>query len=390
MSMLDKHNLQTLLECLAIVPDPRVKRRRLHKLIDILFLTLCALFSGCDTWQEIYEFGIIKEDWLKKYIDLENGVPSPDTIARVLSIIDPKKMNQVFSEIIKRFFKFDDERKIVAIDGKRLRGSQTENSTGVHMVGAFSIEQGISLGQVAVSKKENEIKAIPELLDILTLEKCTVTMDAIGCQREIIQKIMEKGGDYVIALKRNQPNLYSDVKLFFDYRMENGFKEKNFDVFGTFDKCHGRVESRKYWITGDVSWLPDLGKWPGLKSIGRVECQRTCRGKTTCDVRYFICSTEINAERFAQAVRGHWAIENKLHWRLDIGFSEDKIRIRARNAAQNLAILRRMILNIIKMESPAKKTSVRLKRIKAGWSNEYLMGLLALFFQESAQPVNSS
>ena len=369
-----------LLGYLSIIRDPLLDRKKLHQLTDVLFLSVCASLCGCDTWEDIYEFGEVREAWLRQYVALVNGIPSPDTIARIFSLIDPAEFEAAFRKWVSTLFEVKGDGQIIAIDGKRVRGSYGGGKAAIHMVGAFATESGLALAQVKVDDKSNEITAIPELLEALILKGCVVTLDAMGCQKEIVKKIKEKQGDYVISLKGNQGNLHDDVRLFLETEKEREFKSVKHSYFETTEKGHGRVETRRYWITDQIEWLEGKSEWQGLISIGLVESERFVKGKTTKETRCFICSTPPQAARFAQAVREHWSIENNLHWQLDVSFDEDKLRVRVKNAAQNLSILRRMILNTLKKED-SSKTSLKLKRKKAGWSEPYLVQLLGMLFK---------
>lgn len=362
---------------LSIIEDPRLERRKLHQLTDILFLSLCACLCGCDTWEDIYLFGQLREAWLKNYIPLVNGIPSPDTIARVFSLIDPNQFETAFRNWVSSLYEVK-EGTIIAIDGKRLRSSGGAGKSPIHMVGAFAAEYGLALGQLKTEEKSNEITAIPELLEALLLKGCIITLDAMGCQKSIVKKIVEKGGDYVISLKGNQGKLHEDIRLFLETERARNFKSCRHDYYETIEKNHGRVETRRYWVTDNIGWLGAREEWAGLTSIGLVESERYVKGETSCERRCFINSIKPEARKFGQAVRQHWAIENNLHWQLDVTFDEDKLKARLKNAAQNLAIMRRMVLNILKQEKT--KASLKGKRKMAGWSEDYLTQLLALLF----------
>lgn len=339
---------------------------------------MCASLCGCDTWEDIYLFAITREQWLRQYIKLTNGIPSVDTIARVFSLIDPNEFEAAFRNWVCSLYVVENG-KVIAIDGKRVRGSYGNGKSAIHMVGAFAAEAGLALAQVKTEEKSNEITAIPELLDTLILKGCIITLDAMGCQRAIVKKIIEQDGDYVISLKGNQGALHDDVKLFLETEQQNAFEKTKHDYYETIEKGHGRVETRRYWITDQIDWLENRENWSGLLSIGLVESERFIDGKTSIERRYFICSILPNARKFSQAVRQHRAIENNLHWQLDVTFDEDKLRARANNAAQNLSIMRRMVLNVLKQEK--SKGSLKGKRKKAGWSEDYLTRLLAILFK---------
>lgn len=370
---------QSLLGYLSIIKDPRLERKKLHLLSDILFFSVCASLSGCDTWSEIYFFAVEHEDWLKQYIKLANGIPSEDTIARVFSVIDPDQFELAFRSWVGSLYKIVQD-KVIPIDGKRVRGSYGNGKPAIHMVGAFAADAGLALAQVKTEDKSNEITAIPLLLDALILNGCIITLDAMGCQKSIVSKIREKKGDYVISLKGNQGNLHDDVKLFMETEINNNFKNTPHDYYETIEKGHGRVETRRYWITEKINWLDNKKDWEGLASIGLVESEVYKKGKTTIERRCFINSISADAKKFAGAVRHHWAIENNLHWQLDVTFDEDKLRMRVGYAAQNLSIMRRMVLNILKQDK-STKASLKTKRKKAAWNKAYLEQLLGILFK---------
>jgi predicted transposase YbfD/YdcC len=369
---------KNLLGYLSIVPDPRLNRKKLHLLSDILFISVCASICGCDTWTDIYLFASEHKDWLQQYIPLKNGIPSVDTIARVFSLIDPDKFELAFRAWVASLYTIQ-EGKIIPIDGKRVRGSYGNGKSAIHMVGAFAAESGLALAQVKTEDKSNEITAIPELLDALVLNGCIITLDAMGCQKAIVEKIVERGGDYVISLKGNQGNLHDDVKLFLETEIKKGFAKTPHDYYETIEKGHGRVETRRYWITDKIDWLANKSDWKKLSSIGLVESECYKEGKITVERRCFINSIVPEAKRFAHAVRQHWTIENNLHWQLDVSFDEDKLRMRAGYAAQNLSTMRRMVLNILKQDETTK-ASMKAKRKKAGWNKDYLVYLLGKLF----------
>ena len=367
-----------LIGYLSIIEDPRINRKKLHLLIDVLFMSVVACICGCDTWADIYEFGLAREEWLHKFIDLKNGIPSPDTIARVFSLIDPSQFEQAFRIWVASIYEKSTDGEIIAIDGKRVRGSYGNGKSAIHVVGAYATESGLALGQVKTSDKSNEITAIPELLNNFLLKGSIITMDAMGCQKEIVKKIKEISGDYVISLKGNQSNLHKDVKLFLDSIKDNKLKKKH-DYFETIEKGHGRVETRRAWISDDIDWLDNKDKWSGLNAVGCVEAEVYRKEKNSVETRYFICSIKPDAEKFSKAVRQHWAIENNLHWQLDVTFTEDKLRARIKNAAHNLSIMRRMVLNTLKKEDSGRKISLKTKRKKANWSEAFLLKLLTIF-----------
>lgn len=368
---------KSLMECFVGIYDPRVKGRCSHQLIDIMVITICAVLCGAEGWDEIEEFGLSREEWFKGFLELPNGIPSHDTIARVFAIIDPKAVTESFIEWVKG--KVSEGRKVIAIDGKTARGSRDESKgkKAIHMVQAIATEEGIILGQEATKEKSNEITAIPKLLEKLEVKGCVITIDAMGCQKKIVEKIIKKKADYVLALKDNQKELSQAVQLFLDEQIEKGFTNAEYDYYETKEKGHGRKEARRYWVTGSIGWLKEQKEWHGIKSIGVVESERTVKGKTSTERRYYITSLDVDAEDFAKAVRNHWKVESS-HWMLDVGFREDESRKRNKNCAKNFAIIRRLALNILRLEKTSKR-GIKGKRLKAGWDTEYLFKLLKLF-----------
>jgi len=368
----------SIIDHFSVIEDPRIERRKEHKLIDILCIAICATLSGADDFTAMEAFGYAKEEWFRTFLELPNGIPSHDTFGRVFSLIDNQKFCECFTSWVGAATA-ELGVKLIAIDGKTSRRSydKSRNKPAIHMVSAFATELGLTLGQVKTEEKSNEITAIPALLDRLTLSGCIVTIDAMGCQREIAAKIVDKGGDYVLAVKGNQKELHEDVKLFFDDVVGAGFKDTPHDYYETVEKGHGRIETRRYWTTDDIGWLDTAKKWRGLKMIGMVESEREIGESKTVERRYYIGSVENNAKVFGVAVRNHWTIENKLHWSLDVMFREDDSRIRIGNAAENMAILRHMALNILRQEKTSKR-GVKTKRLNAGWNEGYLVKLLGL------------
>jgi predicted transposase YbfD/YdcC len=366
----------TITEHFASLKDPRIQLKIRHKLIDIIIITICAVICGADDWTEVVDYAKAKKDWLKKFLALPHGIPSHDTFGRVFSLLHPEEFEKCFVSWIHTVFKLTDAQ-TVAIDGKTLRRSydRSSNKAAIHMVGAWAAKNGIALGQLKTEDKSNEITAIPELLKLLDLKGCIVTIDAMGCQKDIAQRIADQGADYVLALKGNQGTLHKDVELFFEDAQQCQFKDIAHDSYETTDGDHGRVEVRRYVTVSDLGWLEDQSKWKNLNLIGMVQSERHIGEKITHETRYFISSLPNDAKRFAEAVRDHWRIENQLHWVLDIAFREDDSRVRDRNAATNLAILRRFALTLCKQEKTAK-VGIKVKRKRAGWNNDYLLTLL--------------
>ena len=363
-------------EHFALLKDPGIQLKTVYKLIDIIIITICAVICGADDWTEVVDYAKAKKDWLKKFLALPHGIPSHDTFGRVFSLLRPEEFEKCFVSWIHTVFKLTDAQ-TVAIDGKTLRRSydRSSNKAAIHMVGAWAAKNGIALGQLKTEDKSNEITAIPELLKLLDLKGCIVTIDAMGCQKDIAYRIADQGADYVLALKGNQGTLHKDVELFFEDAQQCNFKDIPHDSFETTDGDHGRVEVRRYVTVSDLGWLEDQAKWKNLNLIGMVQSERHIGEKITRETRYFISSLPNDAKRFAEAVRDHWRIENQLHWVLDIAFREDDSRVRDRNAATNLAILRRLALSLCKQEKTAK-VGIKVKRKRAGWNNDYLLTLL--------------
>jgi predicted transposase YbfD/YdcC len=373
-----------LIEHFSIIPDPRVDRTKWHKLIDILTITNCAVLSGAEGFNEIASFGEAKCAWFKTFLELPNGIPSHDTFNRVLSALDPREFHECFlrwTETLRQAVSGE----IVAIDGKALRRAMSKGKGIPHIVSAWSQQNRLVLGQLKVSEKSNEITAVPELLRVLELKDCIVTLDAMGCQKKIAEQIVQAGADYVLALKSNHEVVLQEVKSFLDETIQRDADRrargqspvKTLAYYETVEKGHGRIETRRYWQSEELTWFADLGLWKKLCSVGVVESTRELDGDKTTERRYFLASLQLDARRFAEAVRGHWSVENQLHWQLDVSFGEDQSRARAGHAAENLATLRRLALNIIKQDK-SKKMGVRGKQKRAGWDNDYLLHLLGL------------
>lgn len=356
--------------------DPRLDRKKRHSLIDIIAITVCAVIAGADSWLDVEDFGQCKQDWLRSFLELPNGIPSHDTFGRVFSLVDPLALQQCFIDWVRAVQQTVEG--IVAIDGKTVRRShdQARNQKPIHLVSAWATQNGIALGQVKVDDKSNEITAIPELLKRLHLKGCLVTIDAMGCQREIAQHVVNAGADYLLSVKGNQETLAEDVEQEFKQAQADGFAHMDCLYHETLDKGHGRVEKRQYWYTSDVQGLGTLERWPQLAGMVMCKSARTEKGKTTVEDRYFITSnTGHDVDKIAAAVRAHWRIENCLHWALDVTFYEDQCRVRVGYAAENLAAIRKIALNVLKANT-TKKASIKGKRKIAGWDNDYLREIL--------------
>lgn len=367
----------TITEHFAELEDPRIDRTKLHPLNNILVIALCAAICGADNWVEIELFGQAKREWFAKFLDLTNGIPSHDTFGRVFARLDAEQFQRCFINWVQAICEVLEEQ-VVAFDGKTLRRShnRTIGKDAIHMVSAWATKNQLVLGQVKVDDKSNEITAIPALLDLLELSGCIVTIDAIGCQKEIAQKIVDQGADYVLALKANQGTLHADAQTLFDDARAIDFADC--DYHKTVDKGHGRIEIRECWATAHPEYLAALYKpeqWAKLQTAVMVRAERRVGEKIETETRYYISSLPGNAKQLNAAVREHWHIENQLHWVLDVTFREDDSRIRIGNAAQNMAVLRHMALNLLKREQSTKR-SLRGKRLKAGWDEDYLVQVL--------------
>lgn len=360
----------SLLVHFASLEDPRVERNQRHALLDIVLLTVCAVVSGADGWEAIEEFGREKLDWLRQFARFENGVPSHDCIANVISRLTPKGFGECFRRWTQAVACATGG-EIIAVDGKSARGSRDRHRgrSALHMVSAWACSNRLVLGQEATEEKSNEITAIPKLLELLELKGCIVTLDAMGCQRAIAEQIRAQGGDYVLGLKGNQSGLQESVEDFFEVALAGTFAGVAHDFHEEIDKDHGRLEVRRYWISEDLRTLPEHPLWAGLRSIGLVERHCTVGETHSVERRYFINSIPAQATRFANAVRGHWGVENRLHWRLDVIFREDASRIRKGNAPAIMTAIRHLALNLLEHEP--SKLRLSQKRRKAAWNDDY-------------------
>jgi predicted transposase YbfD/YdcC len=368
----------TIIEHFSTLTDPRVRLKTKHKLIDIIVITVCGTICGADNWAEIEIYGNLKQEWLEEFLELPNGIPSHDTFGRVFSLISPEEFQRCFLNWVQSVFTVTDGQ-VVAIDGKTLRHSydRANNKSAIHMVSAWASKNGLTLGQVKTDAKSNEITAIPELLRLLEIKGCIVTIDAMGCQKKIAEEIVDRGGDYVLALKGNQGTLMEDVEFFFLDGKENKFKDIDVDYHETVDGGHGRVEIRRHWTVSDIDWLHQKGDWNGLKTIGMVESERHIDEEISIEQRFYIASISNDAKMLAKAVREHWGIENRVHWVLDVAFDEDGSRIRKGNASENLAVIRHITLNLLRNEK-TKKVGIKAKRKAAGWDNPYMLKVLGV------------
>jgi predicted transposase YbfD/YdcC len=367
------------------VPDPRRQCKNLrHQLVDVLVIGFCAVLCNCDDFVEIEEFAKAKEEFFRRFLELPNGIPSHDTFRRVFQAISP----QAFQTCLIGWLtdkqsrvsgKKTGEKKGVAIDGKTLRRTfdRAKGLGALHLVSAWATDSGLTLGQVAVDAKSNEITAIPKLLETLDLDDCVVTIDAAGCQKEIAEKIIAKGGDYVLALKANQPTMHQEVVDYFLEQHEADPADREARYHRMDERGHGRTETRETFVARAPKWLHGAAEWMGLCSIVMVIRQSLDHAtqKHTGDVRYFLSSLKPTARRSARIIRSHWSIENSLHWVLDIAFNEDRLRTKDRNAIDNLALLNRLAVSLLRQDHRVK-AGVKCKRKKAGWDDEYLQHLL--------------
>jgi predicted transposase YbfD/YdcC len=347
-------------------------------LSGIVVITITAVLCGAEGFEVIEEFGNAKYEWFKTFLELPHGIPSHDTFERFFAALDPKEFRKAFLSWVTEVAQIC-EGQVIGIDGKTLRRShdKSNNKSAIHMVSAWGSENRLVLGQVKTDEKSNEITAIPELLKVLELKGCIVTIDAMGCQKEIAAQIVDKVGDYIFGLKGNQGNLHKDVQLFFEDAKERDFKDIQYNYYETTDGEHGRIEVRRYWIVSDIDWLDGRELWKKLQVIGMVESERHIHNQVSRETRYYISSIEPDIRRFAGGVRGHWGVENSLHWTLDVTFREDESRIRKGHAPENMAVVRHICLNLLREEKTSQK-SIRIKRLKSGWDNNYLLKVLSL------------
>lgn len=360
--------------------DPRRTYLNDHPLINILTITLCAVVAGAEGWTDVENFGNQKQAWLSQFLDLENGIPSHDTIGRLFARLDPRSFRQSFLSWVQAVFTIT-EGQVFAIDGKKLRRSHDKSlgKEAISMVSAWATANHLVLGQVKVKSKSNEITAIPALLAILDLTGCIVTIDAIGTQTEIAQQIVDRGGDYLLPVKENQKQLYEDIELFFKLAQQNDFAKVTHTFHRTANGGHGRIEVRQCWaISGadSLAFLRSDGLWPQLQCIVMIQSERRIQEKVSSRTHYFITSLANDARAILAAKRAHWGIENGLHWVLDVAFREDDSRVRDGNADQNLAIIRHMALNLLKQEKTAKG-GIKAKRLQAAWNQDYLVKVLS-------------
>lgn len=373
---MDSDEPTTLIEHFSILEDPRDPSKCRHQLIDMVVIAIAAVLCGANDLANIEAFGKAKIEWFRRFLDLDNGIPSHDTFGRVFALLSPKAFQTCFRSWIDSVRNIYEE-EVIAIDGKTLRRSHDRKGGlgPLHIVSAWATRNGLVLGQQATDAKSNEITAIPELLEVLLLKGCIVTIDAMGCQKKTAQQIRDQGGDYVLALKGNQGTLADEVEEAFIDADAKDYEGMVTDYHETSERGHGRVETRRYWTLGNLDGVSEAKHWKDLDMIGMVQAEREYDRKTSSEYRFYIGSIGTDAKRFANAVRSHWAVENNLHWSLDVAFREDDSRIRERNLAENAAVLRHIALGLLKADK-SKKASIKTKRLTAGWNEDYLARLL--------------
>lgn len=383
----DKIASPSLVHYLAPMTDPRINRRKDHDLLDILVIGICTMLCGGEGFNDMEDFGKAKYDWFKTFLGLRNGIPSHDTFNRVFAALDPKEFLDCFLRWTQSLRQAVAQ-EIVALDGKALRRALNQGQSLTYVVSAWAASNGLVLGQLKVADKSNEITAVPELLRVLELSGCIVSIDAMGCQKKIAKEIIEADADYVLALKGNQETVHEEVKSFLDATLveqqaslpkgaQRSVAAQRLQSCQTVEKDHGRLEVRRYYQSDRLDWFADRGKWEGLRSVGMVQSQREVAGQTTVERRYYLSSLPLGVETFARAVRSHWGVENNVHWIMDVTFREDQSRARTGYAAENLATLRRMALNLLRREK-TKKRGIRGKQLNAGWDHAYLLRLLGI------------
>ena len=377
----------SLLEHFQNLPDPRVQRTKVHDLIDILVIAICTLLCGGEGFNDMEDFGHAKHDWFKTFLRLRSGIPSHDTFNRVFAALDSQQFLDCFLRWTQSLRQAVPQ-EIVALDGKALRRALNRDQSLQYIVSAWAESNGLVLGQWKVADKSNEITALPGLLRVLELSGCIVTVDAMGCQKKIAKEIIEADADYVLALKGNHELVHAEVQAFLDALVAERTTPRpvgvplspaaaNLVTCETIEKDHGRIETRRYYQSTELDWFADRPDWEGLRSVGLVESSREIGGQRTVERRYYLSSLLLGVENFGRAVRGHWGVENKVHWVLDVCFREDQSRARAGHAAENLATLRRLALNLLKRDK-TKRRGMKGKQLNASWDHAYLLRLLGV------------
>jgi predicted transposase YbfD/YdcC len=370
---------QSLEACFGELEDPRVVGRCDHQLIDVILVAVCAVLCGAESWSEVEEFGQAKEAWLRQFLALPAGIPSHDTFGRVFRLLDAEEFQRRFRDWVARSFHVPADQ-VIAVDGKTARGSRDRFSgqKAIHLVSAWARDSGVLLGQRKVDDKSNEITAVPELLKLLFIQGCIVTVDALNCQKDIAQTIVEQKADYLFALKANHPQLHQDVVEWFDWASQRQFRAVPHSFHQTVDKGHGRLEIRRCWALHDPHAFEALAHydgWAGLRSIAMVQRERRLPERTQTETVYYLSSLPADAARILQASRAHWSVENSLHWTLDVTFGEDGSRVRLDDAPENFAVLRHIALNLLKRHPV--KLSLKRKRFRAALDDAFLLDLLS-------------
>lgn len=373
------HRVAKIHEIFCDLTDPRSPKNKQHLLVEIMMISICAVIGGADGWEDIETFARAKLDWLHTFLRLPYGIPSHDTFRRVLSKLDPEELQKCFRRWVRLVFRFT-KKEVIAVDGKTLRRSYEQASdqkkAALHMISAWASENELVLGQMKTQEKSNEITAIPDLLKLLVLKGCVVTIDAMGCQKDIAKQIINQGGDYTLAVKGNQGSLHDAMKNLFDRAKALEFNAMLYDTHESVDAGHGRIEIRRCTVL-PIMYLQQSFKlkWPGAKALVLIENQREISGKRACDTRYYISSLEMDAQQILSVVRRHWGVENRLHWVLDVVFREDDSRIRAGYGAENFSTLRRLAISLIKQEK-TDEYSLKKKRYLAALNVQYLEKIL--------------
>ncbi len=376
--------MRALVEHFARLEDPRVERSQRHTLVSVVTIALCGVICGAESWVEIEQFAQAKAQWFASFLELPQGIPSHDTFGRVFARLDAQQFAACFAEWMRAVATVLPTQ-VIALDGKTLRrsGDRGPGKAALHLVSAWASANRLVLAQVAVDDKSHEISAFPLLLRQLALAGCLVTIDAMGCQTAIAEHVLMQDADYVLALKENQPTLYEEVVDTFAQARSSGFAEypvTTWDHWPQVNTGHGRLETREHWVLADpqvLTYLQEATPWPGLRALGIVETERRwADGHSEREARYYLLSTPLSAQRFGEAVRTHWGIENQVHWLLDMAFREDESRVRVGHAAENFAVLRRLALHLLQQE-PTARCGIKATHLKAGWSHDYLLTVLA-------------
>jgi predicted transposase YbfD/YdcC len=369
------HHPNSIFEAFKDLEDPRRKRNQIHNLFDLITISILGILCGADDWVAINLWASCNLSWLQEYGICVRGVPSHDTLGRFFRYVAPVAFEKCFVQWTQSIA--GAIKGVIAIDGKTLRGSNdlTRDGKAVHIVSAFAAENCLILGQLATDMKSNEITAIPLLLRMLDIRGATVTIDAAGCQKEIAKEIRSLGADYILALKGNQGNLNAEAANFFDQALQVTPKEAGCDYSESVEKNRGRLEKREIWITQELDWLPQREDWVDLNALICIKSTRKIKDKETVEMRYYIASGKTNAQGYGSGIRAHWGIENKVHWQLDVSYGEDKSTVRKDNGPENLSVLKRCTMNLLKADTETK-AGIKNKRAKAGWSKEYMMSLL--------------